>query len=113
MGVKTGEKVIPSYNTTEGIAIIKGGRKLEIKLVEQDKYDYTQMQAIICPFNRTLLNSVAAEKVAIKDNVYEVKSTSVLVKVTKNDTQKTIDLGITNETDTPQIIRYFTYKEIY
>lgn len=112
-GVKTGEKIIPSYNTTEGTKVIKSGDKLEIPLADQDKYDYTQMQAIVCSFNSRMSNSTAAEMVAINSNMYNVQSTTVLVGITKNVAEKKIDLGVTNETTQPQIIRYFTYKEIY
>lgn len=113
LGMKTGEKVIPSYNTTEGIKVITVGSECKILLNHLDKYDFTKLQVIICPFNSSLSDSVAANKVSINGNVYEANSAEVLSTVEKNDVDKTIELGITNDTDKPLILRYFTYKEIY
>lgn len=113
-GVVTGEKVIPSYNTTEGVKIVTAGSKYKITNLDyMDLYKFTKLQAIICDFNSSLSNSVAANKVSINGKVYDVKSVIALSTVTVNETDKTIDLGIINETDSPKILKYFTYKEIY
>lgn len=112
-GVKIGEKIIPSYNTTEGIVLAPVGSDCSIQLQEQDKYDYTKFQAIICSFNSSISNSVAADMVSINDSVYKSNSTTVLATVEKREADKRIALGIKNETTKPLIIRYFTYKEIY
>lgn len=112
MGVEVGSKVIPAYHTTEGKKIIQSGKSYEIVLVGE-RYDFTKFQAIICPFNISLDKSVAAEKVAIEDGVYAVNSTEILATVMKNGDKKTIDLGITNDSETLYILRYLTYKEIY
>lgn len=73
-------------------------------------FDYTKLQAMIMPFNSTIENSIAVEKVVIDDNVYQAGQTTVLASVTKNSTTKKISLGITNGS-TPAVIRFFTYKE--
>lgn len=112
-GVSTGSKVIPSYNTTEGIKVVPAGGNLEITFYNGNLYDYTKFQAIICAFNSSLADSVSAEKVAIDSNVYAVQSTEVLSSITIDDATKTIQFGITNNTESPVIIRYLTYKEIY
>lgn len=113
-GVTTGTKVIPSYHTTEGYRIITSGSKFEtVALTESDKYDFTKLQVIICPYVGSIAQSVAAEKVAIDEGVYATNSTELLANVTRNAQTKTIDLGIVNETDSPYVLRYFTYKEIY
>lgn len=113
-GVKTGEKIIPSYNTTEGSIIITANSAFAIKSLKTlDKYDFTKLQAIICPFSQSIDQSVAAEKVSINGNVYEANSSVVVAVVTRNAESKQIDFNIINDTAIPYILRYFTYKEIY
>lgn len=113
-GVTVGEKVIPSYHTTTGVKLIRNNAQLSITNVSSmvDGYDYTELQAIICSYNKNTTNSVSAEQVCIGNNLYEVRSTEKLSTVTKNHDTKTIDLGVINESGKPQLIRYFTYKEI-
>lgn len=111
-GVTIGEKVIPSYHVNEGHRYIKPGTKFSIPLKSLDLYKYTKLQAIICPYNNSIPESVAAEKVSIDGKVYDVNSTISISIVTTNDPEQSIDLGIINETDKPFVLRYFTYKEI-
>lgn len=112
-GVTTGTKVIPSYQTNQGVRVIMPNSSLIIKgLSDNNEYDYTKLQTIICLFNTSLSDSVAAEKVSIDDAVYETRSTELIASVTKNHIDKTIEFGIVNNSDKPYIIRYFTYKEI-
>ncbi len=114
-GVTLGEKVIPTYFTTEGMKIITSGKMFSIELLDSsgiERYDYTKLQVIICPRNKTLLDSVSAEKVVINNKVYEVNSTQALGDVTKNSTKRAIELNVINETNIPYILRFFTYKEI-
>lgn len=111
-GVTVGEKVIPSYHTSEGVAYISSGTKFMIQLKTLDRYKYTKLQAIICPFERSISESVTAEKVSMDSKVYNVKSNTSISNVGIDETLQSIDLGIVNSTDRPFIIRYFTYKEI-
>lgn len=111
-GVTVGEKVIPSYHTNEGYKVIRPGSKFTIPLRSMKLYEYTKLQAIICPYNQSLSESVSAEKVAINDNVYEVNSDVSISVIYTDDSNQSIDLGITNNTDKPYILRFFTYKEI-
>lgn len=111
-GVSTGTKVIPAYHTYEGSKIITAGSEFKIALSSSDLYDYTKLQCIICPFNSSMSNSVAAERVVINNNVYNVNTTTSIATVTKNVDEKSIDLGITNESSISYIIRFITYKEI-
>lgn len=112
-GVIEGTKVIPTYHTTQGYQIIPAGSELKItSLNTLNRHDYTKLQTIICDFNTSLKDSVSASKVVIDDNVYAVNSTISISVVSKNDSNKHVEFGITNETDKPQILRYFTYKEI-
>lgn len=111
-GVTTGTKVIPSYHTTEGIKYIPVGDPLSVTLIDQDRYDYTKLQAIICRYNTSLPESVATEKVSIDGSTYAVNSADVIASVIKDHTTKTIDFGIINNGDSPLVLRYFTCKEI-
>lgn len=111
-GVQTGEKDIPAYRTVQGTKIITAGEQLTINgLIAHDVYDYTKLQAIVCSYNTSLSNSVAAEMVSIDDNTYTVQSTDSLAKVIKDHENKIVDLGVVNSFDKPCIIRYFTFKE--
>lgn len=113
-GVTTGTKVIPSFHTTEGARVIRPGRAFEtIPLAHLELYDFTKLQAIVCPFEESLDGSVAAEKVAINEGVYPVNSTELIANVIRDADSATINLGILNESDKNYILRYFTYKEIY
>lgn len=109
-GVTEGTKRIPSYQTLEGAKIVSNGSKLVLPIAD---YEYTKMQALICAFNTSLSDSVKTEKVAINDRVYEVNSTTSLAEIEIDADNKRIDFGITNNSGSQLIIRYFTYKEEY
>jgi hypothetical protein len=109
-GVVTGEKEIPAYHVTEGYKLVPNGSALILPI---PNYDYTKLQAVMCLFNTSLLDSVYTEKVAIEDNVYLVKSTTPEAKIMIDDDNKRIDFGVTNTSGKMYLIRYFTYKEIY
>lgn len=113
-GIVTGEKVIPSYNTTEGARLVPAGSAIILPNLDEmvDSYDYTKLQVIICAYNTSMSDSVSAEKVCINDKVYGVNSTESIAVVTKDHENKTINFGIINDTDEPCVIRFFTYKEV-
>lgn len=108
-GVTTGEKFIPAYHTSQGTKLIRAN-SMFILSFDDMTYDYTQLQAMTAPFNTSLSNSVAIDRVVINDSVYNTGSTEVISTVTKDDENKSINLGITNG-DSPYVIRYFTYRE--
>lgn len=112
-GVSTGTKVIPSYHTAHGARIITKNANFSVKIEDLNRYDYTALHGIICSYNTTLTNSVAAEKVVLYDAVYPVQSTDAISTVVKDDETKSIVLGITNDTTQMKVFRYMTYKEIY
>lgn len=111
-GVKTGNKVIPTYHTTEGQELIISGNPFVITFAN-DLYDFTKLLVVICPYNASIAKSVAANKIAINDGVYAVNSTELIATVTKDSTNKSIDLGIINDSGSLYVLRYITYKEIY
>lgn len=108
-GVVVGEKEIPAYHTSAGYKIIPKGSSV---VIYHDRYDYTGLQAVLCKFNRTLVNSVATIRVAIEDNVYNVNSEESIAMIIRNDEKKCVDFGIVNDSDGICILRYFMYKEI-
>ena len=110
MGVVVGEKQIPSYNTREGVRVVSAGSQF---VLPNDYYDYTKLQAIFCPFNTTITDSVAAEKVAIENNVYNVQSIEPYATIIKDEENTRIDFGFVNTSDNSYVIRFFMYKEIY
>lgn len=110
-GVVVGTKDIPAYHTCEGYKIIQVNSDFKILLDALDLYDYTKLQCIICPYNESISDSVSAEKVVINDKVLSVNSTAALANVTKDAINKTINLGITNNSSVPYVIRFFTYRE--
>ena len=109
-GVITGTKVIPSYYTYTGWRAVSNKSAF---ILPNANYDYTKLQAIVCPFNISEKNSVSAEKVTINDVVYDVLSTNPISNVTKDHNNARIDFGIVNNSGKPYLIRYFMYKEIY
>ena len=110
-GVTTGEKDIPAYRTNEGIVAVPNGSTYSISLPQYSAYDFTKLQAIICVFNTDPDNSVAAEKISVNGKVYAVNSTEELADVSVDHTNKTINMGITNTSGAPRVLRYFTYRE--
>lgn len=109
-GVTVGTKEIPAYHTMEGFKLIPVGSAYTITLL---RCEYTKLQVLICAFGTSLSDSVATEKVSINGKVYPVNSTEELAAVTVDTASKQINLGITNDGDTPCVMRYFTYKEEY
>lgn len=107
-GVVEGTKEIPVYICREGYRVITNGAKFTIPT---DGYDYTKLQAMICLYNTSIVNSVAADKVVIDDKVYAVRSTESESTITKDTTTKSIDFGIVNTSGRKCLIRYMTLKE--
>lgn len=106
-GVTKGTKVIPSYYAHQGNVIIMPGKSF---VYSDSDYNYKKLQGLICSFNTSLSNSVATEKVAINDNVYDVLSTNVVSTILKEN--GIIDFGLKNESTTPKILRYFYFTEV-
>lgn len=112
-GLTVGDKEIPSYQTTSGWQGVPVGEEFSILIPHKNRYDYTKLQAILCPFNTAIASSVSTEKVVIEDKVYNSLSTEPISTVTIDHNDKSIKLGITNTGNIPFLIRYFTYKEEY
>jgi hypothetical protein len=113
-GVSTGTKIIPAYHTMQGVRLVTAGSKLIIPNIipDVDIYDYTKLQSMICLYNTSLSKSVSTEKVLIDGFIYNVQSVDPISTVTKNHESKTVELGITNDSNNMLVIRYFMYKEI-
>jgi hypothetical protein len=100
-----------TYHTTHGTHLVLPGASFSVPLEKDDKYDYTKFQAMISPFNTTVLDSVAIEKVSLYDAIYAVNSNEKVSDITKNETTKAIDFNLTNNTENIYIIHFNTYKE--
>lgn len=110
-GLIEGSKEIPSYHTSEGGVLIPAGERIRIRGLKN--CEYTKLQALICVFNTTISDSVATEKVSIEGLTYPVNSNVALAAVVVDPENLSIDFGVVNESDNPQVVRYFTYKEVY
>lgn len=110
-GLIEGEKEIPAYHTREGAKLIAAGD--ECKLSGMPDYNFTKLQALFCAYNSSMSESVATNKVSINRSVYSVSSTEVLATVTIDAENEAIVFGIVNDSDSPIVIRYFTYREEY
>lgn len=106
-GIETGENTI-TYRTDTGYQLILPGASFSINIPYYNQYDYNSLQCIIAPYS---VDGVAADKIAINDCVYAVKSTTKIASVAKNANTKSIDLNIINDTDNMYVIYYFTYRE--
>ena len=110
-GVSVGTKNIPAYRTTKKSTLVLPGENFSIDMSEYEKYNYTQLLAIISKFNTSFFDSVETDKIALGDYVYNVNSTDILSNITKNSDNKSIDFNINNNTEDIYIIHCFTYKE--
>lgn len=110
IGIVTGKKDIPSYHITTGVQVIFPNEEFKIVIDDKDKWDYTELQAMIMPYNSSAEDSVAVDRVIINDKVYNTGSTTVISTVSKDKENKSILLNITNENNL-FVIRFFTYKE--
>ena len=109
-GLTVGTKEIPNYRAVEGFTAVRSGNSMKIPLFS-DMCEYTTFQAIVCGYNTSLNDSVSAEKVVINDNVYDVGSVVSLAVVAVDTESQTIKLGITNNSEKNNIIRYMIIKE--
>lgn len=111
-GVTEGEKEIPPYYVAEGRTRVAPGKELVINLYSH-LAEYTRLQAVVCDYNTSMTNSVAATMVAINDKVYDVNSITEKASVIVDADKQSIKLGITNDSGSYLVVRYFTYKEMY
>lgn len=109
-GVITGEKEIPAYYVNAGYKLITAGSRF---ILPTQYCDYQKLQAIICPFDTNVANSVLAEKVAIDGAMYNVSSKESFAEIIKDSEKACVDFGFVNETDSKYLIRYFMYTEVY
>jgi hypothetical protein len=109
-GIQVGENT-KTYRTEQGYVLIPVGKNFIISLYDYDMYDYTKLQCIIAPYNTTIENSVATDKVVINDCVYPVGSTVKLSDISKDSKTQSVNLNITNNSESRYVIHYFTYRE--
>lgn len=100
-----------TYRTRLASCLILPGESFSVPLDQYDAYDYTKFHAMIAEFNTTEFDSISISKVSLNNAVFNVNSDTKLADVTKNSLSKSVDLNITNNTDSTYIIHYSTYKE--
>ena len=100
-----------TYHTMFASYLIFPGENFSIPLEKSDLYDYTKFQAMIALFGTTVSDSTATDKIAICEAVYNVSSSDKLSDITKNVETKSVDLNITNNTNSIYVVHYNTYKE--
>lgn len=111
-GVSTGTKNIPAYRTEQGVCMIFDGDDFIIDdMSKYNMYDYTQLQCIIAPFESSIRESVASDKIVLNDNVYLTNSTESLALVSKDEKNQCISLNIVNNSGVDYVIYFFTYRE--
>lgn len=109
-GVKVGIDT-KTYRTDHASYLILPGESFSIPLEKYSQYDYTKFQAMIAVFNTNQLDSVSVNKIVLNDAIFNVESTEKVSDVSKNADTKSIDLNITNDTETTYVIHYNTYRE--
>lgn len=109
-GVSQGENTI-TYRTLKEEHLVLPQENFSIPLSEHDFYNYTKFQAIITKYETSISDSNQAEKIAINDAIFNVSSAEKISDITKNDTTKSIDFNIINETDDIYLIHLFTYRQ--
>ena len=107
-GIETGENTI-TYRTEQGVQLIRPNKDFVIPLSEYNKYNYTELQCMLTPFNTNFEDSVAVDKVVLKNSVFAVNSTEQISSVTKDDSTKSINFNIVNTSGKIYLIHYFTY----
>lgn len=110
-GLSVGTKVIPDYHTGAGSTIIMPNDELKINLEQNDLYDYTYLQCIVCQWDTSLDLSLVDIYKVIDNKVYETGSNVAVSSVTKDHQTKSINFGIVNTGNDPVVIRYCAYKE--
>lgn len=61
-GVKVGTNDIPAYHTTTGVYYVPANSELKIVMTNGDRCDYTELQAMVMPYNSSVNDSNAVNK---------------------------------------------------
>ena len=109
-GFVTGTKEIPNYIAEKGHVIVPPGQPVNIP-VSASMCDYTLLQALICDYNTSVNDSVVTDKIVINNTVYSARSNIALSNVDVDVEQHLIKLGLTNDKETPIVVRYVLIKD--
>lgn len=108
-GIETGENTI-TYRTTVGYKIVAPGSVFSVSLPRYNEYNYTSFQCLMCVADlANINNSVCTTMISINNGVYEVNSTIKLADVSKNAETKSVDLNVTNNSESYYLIYFSTY----
>lgn len=105
-GVMTGANDAPSYRVTCGTREIAPSADFSIDMEPYDQWNYTSLSCMIAPKS----NPNKVEKVVLYDVVYD-NTGAELAPVTKDKSNKTINLNITNTTKETYLIHFIVCKE--
>ena len=106
-GVSTGSREFLSYRTTRGYKLVDIGDIYTLQLSDNDQYQYTQLQCLISPLSNPYMVTMSV----LDNGVYSVSDGSKLSDVTIDISTKSINLNISNTSNEPYVIYYFTYKQ--
>lgn len=106
-GVSTGSREFLSYRTTRGYKLVDIGDIYTIQLSDNDQYQYTQLQCLISPLSNPHMVTMSV----LDNGVYSVSDGSKLSDVTIDISTKSINLNISNTSNEPYVIYYFTYRQ--
>ena len=105
-GITEGTREIFQYRTEKGIQLVMPGDNFYINMPDNNMHQYTELQCMIAP----LLNNYTVEKTVIDNAVYSTFGEKI-ADITVNNSDKTINLNIVNDTENDFIIYYFMYRE--
>ena len=106
-GVSTGSREFLSYRTTRGYKLVDIGDSYTLQLSDNDQYQYTQLQCLISPLSNPYMVTMSV----LDNGVYSVSDGSKLSDVTIDISTKSINLNISNTSNEPYVIYYFTYRQ--
>lgn len=107
-GALIGENTI-TYRTEQGYRLISPNQDFVLPLKQYNHYNYTKLQCMFAPFNTSINDSMAVDKIVLNDSVFSVNSAEEIASVTKDDDAKSINFNITNTSESIYLIYYFTY----
>lgn len=109
-GIVEGTNTI-TYRTIILSELFLPGETICIYLPQFNMYDYTKIQCIVTLFEKSYVDSAVPKYITIDDNVFSIDTHNKVSSITKNATDKTIELNITNNSEDVYEIFFATYHE--
>lgn len=109
-GVQIGENT-KTYRVEMSTWLVFPNESCSIPLGNYDRYDYTGFQGIIVLHSSDYSSKAKTIGITIGDSVFSTETSEKWADITKDSTNKSIDLNIVNNSDEVYSIRYFTYRQ--